>query len=140
MKTKKFRVWDNENNCYFKPIHEAHKGNLEELHIGMSGDLCMRTMTNFTHESVFPDRFSNIEQFTGLQDKNGKDVYEGDIFIINKHDDEWHDDVIYDKSNARFQLRTFRRNATDISLKDVIKDENESCEVVGNIHENPELL
>jgi len=126
MRTIKFRAWDNENNCYFEPTYEAYKGNLEELLIGMRGNLDMRTMTKFIHESIFPDRFI-LEQFTGLQDKNGKDIYEGDIVKW-----KWMGEniAVVEFGNGCFHPKGW----TNESLR------NYDIKVIGNIHENPESL
>jgi len=69
-------------------------------------------------------------QFIGLQDKNGKDIYEGDI--IKTINGNW---GIVVKKNHGFQVTV---SETDSSFYTVVF----MCEseIIGNIHENPELL
>ena len=75
-------------------------------------------------------------QFTGLHDKNGKEIYEGDI-VHNISTKEkgyavpqgWVGTVFY--SIDRFLLDC--GGAVILSIK-------EPCEIIGNIYENPELL
>ena len=121
MRPIKFRAWDTKKSCYYQPIHEAYKGNLFELLIDFSGRLGAHTVDGLVDESKFPGQFV-LEQFTGLLDKNGKEIYEGDIvekMIAGKKQRqlvEWVD--------AGFH-----------GLKNIL-----DCEVIGNLHENPELL
>jgi len=68
------------------------------------------------------------EQYTGLKDKNGKEIYEGDIMLFL---DERYQ-VIYFDSYAAFMLQ--HSNGND--LKNIYTSEI----IIGNIHENPELL
>lgn len=74
-----------------------------------------------------------IGQYTGLTDKNGVKIFEGDIV---KHIDGLYDigTVLYDEQTARY-----RRTSTMFPKTVVIA---KSCvyEIIGNIHDNPELL
>ena len=70
-------------------------------------------------------------QFTGLLDKNGKDVFEGDI--LRFHFDLGIAYVIND--GFRFGVKSPGSKAIDYESAETIQQ----CEIIGNIHENPEL-
>ena len=86
-----------------------------------------------------------IGQFTGLTDKNGKEIYEGDIV---RH--PWKDPIFGDLvetgqfvhsticfNNGAFVVN-YRLQGEYIYLQDFVR--LKCLEVVGNIHDNPELL
>ena len=71
----------------------------------------------------------NIMQYTGLKDKNGKEIYEGDIVRLPEDEDYKYYSIIYSKNRLGFILS----NGCGFGL-------SYGIEVVGNIYENPELL
>ena len=70
-----------------------------------------------------------VGQFTGLTDKNGKKIFEGDIIKIgNKTRYVFFGVCCYRHTN-------YGEYAVDLTVKD-----GNNCEIIGNIHDNPELL
>lgn len=84
----------------------------------------------YSVEGTNADREVEIEQFTGLLDRNGKEIYEGDIV---KYEDCVFS-IGWDDKHARFGFMPVK--GCDISMHFSMKE----CKVIGNIHENPELL
>lgn len=74
-------------------------------------------------------------QFTGLLDRNGKDIYEGDIVTYTGMDKKTHNGVVeYISDRAHFGLR-IKSGWSTMSSESSIRDE-----VIGNIYENKDLL
>lgn len=80
--------------------------------------------------AVNPD---TIGQYTGLHDKNGKEIYEGDIVKI-KYRDEDIGKVIYEHNGFSIDVTNMNKNYGRVSFV------NNFMEVIGNIYDNPELL
>jgi uncharacterized phage protein (TIGR01671 family) len=128
----KFRVWHDEK------LHRVVEINFEGYQDGI------RKIKKNTGESIW-DCESNeyrLMQYTGLKDKNGVEIYEGDILKV---DDDWDkfgmfagyiSEVYYGFGCTRFKPR-YDKNSRGKILED---DDTIFMEVIGHIHENPELL
>ena len=95
------------------------------------------------------DKCIDLMQFTGLKDKNGKEIYEGDLLTcLNAHDDYQSDVFKVTFEDGCFCLRILNTDtfATAISLRENISnslistDSEPIYNVIGNVFENPELL
>ena len=78
-----------------------------------------------------------IGQFTGLQDRNGRDIFEGDIVRSAIYTEFVYEVVYNDERFASFGLRR-KQDAFMHYFGEAI--EAEECEVIGNVYDNPELL
>lgn len=73
-------------------------------------------------------------QFTGLRDKNGKEIYEGDVLENDRHQRG-----VIKFIDASFVLYAKRKNG-DIFLLPLTTGSLNNKNIIGNIHQNPELL
>lgn len=123
MREIKFRAWLKE---------ERKMVNVETLFIGINR-LCFG---NSKTEDLFFRDFEEVElmQYTGLKDKNGKEIYEGDILFFRdenmKYIVVWQDTAFIIKS---IEIRKYLEKMCWLDDTEIC------CEIVGNIYENKKL-
>lgn len=76
-----------------------------------------------------------VGQYTGLHDKNGKEIYEGDIIRIKNSLIEIEGEVIFDTIDLSFEVYDKENDC-----KEMLLYTNKEFEVIGNEYDNPELL
>lgn len=89
-----------------------------------------------------------IGEYIGLTDKNGKRIFEGDIVELEdrNYDTKWRAAIEFGNPNGNYswgwQLNPIEKVDinTDILCWVEMEETGAYCEVIGNIHDNPELL
>lgn len=129
----KFRIWDKTSN------RMLYQDDFERVELDTKNKMVSLVRSETIESSYVLDYEDGIEaeimQYTGLKDKNGKKVYEDDI-------------IQYSHKAVGMILRKVRMKygmwgiegivkGTQIPFANILESE---YEVIGNIHENPELL
>ena len=127
MRALEFRAWWKDTKRFL---------NCDEWYMTCSG-------AKYLHYAVMPYKDDNfiIEQYTGLKDKNGKKIYEGDIvnIVVERFNnvtlgfesEDWHTAVVeWNQDDACYSFM----------VRDVPFSVRYEAEAIGNIHETPGLL
>lgn len=126
MREIKFRAWDEE---------ERQMIDADSWYFGDESEPFMDSVARAQNEY-------KLMQYTGLTDKNGKEIYEGDLFNCIYHRDG-HTDHVYSVeywvSNTKFLLRRHGNLCPQDGVVQTVSDVARH-EVIGNIYENKELL
>ena len=130
MRELKFRIWDEEENEW---LCESDDDALTYYGFSLLGECMMvQSPRKWTVKGV-------IEQYTGLKDKNGKEIYEGDILggIWEGGYIAWCDKC----KQLQYHISSNECMAClgDVKWYELVEDDGK-LEVIGNIHENKELL
>ena len=118
----KFRAWGKETEEYFKVLAIDFKSKIVSCrHLKLKYDPFNQINLNYLV----------LEQFTGLKDSNGNDIYENDLVLLDLDDSPYQ--VIFDE--GKFELSN-----DFLGLVYDLDEEYMDCKIIGNIHEDKELL
>lgn len=123
MKTNKFKIFDRENKKW-----------LNVLRILLATDGEFQSVETLDGEAY---GFHQVEmvQFTGLYDKNGKEIFEGDIVKNQFHGEKHISEVIFSTNGFLVGVMTTVKTGKETEWKSVA-----DVEVIGNKFENEYLL
>lgn len=125
MREVKFRAWHTEKKKMYEMAKVDLWGDPDQTTCDLVSMDCEdeQLFDIYLHEVI-------IMQYTGLKDKNGKEIYEGDILQYRS---------VYDE-DGKTRIGEVEFADGMFTIKGVIKFLGRDCEVLGNIYENPELL
>lgn len=117
-------------------VRAKHLGEWVEGYFCVYRGLPQILLDELSWESI--DDIKTLGRYTGLCDKNGNKIWEGDIVIFNRGRNLPNTKprplkIFFDKSNAQF-------TCYESPYATLQKDQMSECEIIGNIHDNHELL
>lgn len=119
----KFRAYDGGSLCRMYSPSEVMVSN---------GDIWIIDEDGVAGEWIVNNDLS-LMQSTGLTDKNGKEIFEGDILEVN----DWLEVVSFSEEKAMFVSKGI--GFPETSLYDLLDSDIFTVEIIGNIYTNPKL-
>lgn len=140
MREIKFRMWEKKS----KKMYDVERINFKDHHLYMWN-------SKFYSSSLLNFKDVELMQYTGLHDKNGKEIYEGDIVRVKFRKGFWKykDKMYYGYKNGSVEycvdcfivyINGYKETIYPLSSFGDTGKPIEWLEVIGNIYENPELL
>ena len=128
--TPRFRAYDSGSLCrMYSP---------EEVWV-CDGDIWVIDEDSWDNEWLLNNDL-NLMQSTGFIDKNGKEIFEGDIIAIEVDDTGTpiNARIFQDSKIVILMFHVFEDNE-DVPMVELLEDDSVAFAIIGNIHENPEL-
>ena len=139
MRELKFRAWDStaKKMLHFDNLSFRNEYSVLEFKCVESGGICGLSDPDGWGDDFYKGGEKIVMQFTGLKDKNGKEIYEGDILKFKHHIGEvwWQDRAGYWAVDFKPYPEHWQGRETEPKLS-----YSGEFEIIGNIYENPSLL
>ena len=128
----KFRAWDKRSETYLYNVQDAYDtlSGFVKYDDGENADYDEDCFGAFLNNKRY-----DVEQFTGLKDMNGKQIYKGDIVhVVTEDGYERIGEVIFEKGCYWID------NGMDKLPVNRIGSEQDILEILGDVHVNPEII
>ena len=126
----RFRAWDKIH----KTMYEVD--DIMSIDFGKS-EISVKTLF-FERTNYYKFDDIVLMQSTGLKDKNGKEIFEGDILKVTNLS-SWLEVVSFNEDKAMFVSKETNRKVEETPLYDLFNTDIFEIEIIGNIYTNPEL-
>lgn len=135
----KFRAWDGKRMIYFQDLMIGIDKRSNNPYVFFQTDTFGGEVRLGKHE---------VMQYSGLTDKNGREIYEGDVVrffdtvikgnesCTNYDDEIVNGQIIWDDERCGWAIT----NRISIENEDFFEQLSDEAEIIGNIYENPELI
>ena len=127
MREIKFRAWHSE---------------MERMYYGKLDDMQWRSEVSAVTKSDIDENYSsfNVMQFTGLKDKNGKEIYEGDVVEYETYNGKFIGKIVFEAGMFIMACDKFADSYKALSDFSNSEEWCEELEILGDVHQNPDLL
>lgn len=133
MREIKFRLWD-------KKYHVFDECGAPDMFISINGEIYEKEERTYAMQSYTEyekaDHYE-LSQYTGLKDKNGKEIYEGDV--VSAFHGTQLSAVTWNKEFGLYEV-VLQVSGLSASTEELLGNHLDVIEVIGNIYENPELI
>lgn len=126
----KFRAWDKRFSEF-----------VEDFFVSEDGKIYKKTKDTGYGFAISRETSDKVilMQSTGLKDKNGEEIFEGDILAVRTDEEAVNVNVFWDEKHALFMFESKKYNEKEL-LAELAEDGAYPFEIIGNIFENPELI
>lgn len=130
MREYKFRGLDEANNIW-------RYGCLIMVKVGSGYSHAIEFFEHDCHISTYIVKPETVGQYTGMKDQAGKEIFEGDVISFKwvECDEQQKEKIIFIR--GAFMVSRQEKNRERNIMLSVVAN---NCEILGNIHQNPELL
>jgi uncharacterized phage protein (TIGR01671 family) len=126
----KFRAWDKDRKQMFTSPKWV------EFSVNIEGELSAKN-----YDRAGNEQYLDIIQFTGLKDKNGKEIFESDIIRIDRVLDKNITTIVkYETGSFTAHIPDTNENGTIYIYRTLAHWAQEAVEIIGNIYQNSDLI